>query len=157
MVILSDYSQNLEWCKSKGLKNISPSYEIAKEYLKSVEETIRVIDLIKDSGSNLWIATLKYYAEYFLACALLMRFGIKSDIHECTLKVISAFEKIGILNFSFSKILEKDKELRIENQYYLKNIKVNLDVKSISKLMIHVREIIDSVKGDEADDLKKLL
>lgn len=156
MTILSDYSQNLEWCKSKGLKNTPLSIEIAKEYVKSAEETIKIIDLIKDSKSNMWIATLKYYAEYFLACALLKRFGIKSDIHECTIKVISAFEKIGIIKFSFSKILEKDKELRIENQYYLKNLKVNLDIKSISKLLIHVQELIDSVKGDEADDLKIL-
>jgi uncharacterized protein (UPF0332 family) len=129
MTILSDYSQNLEWCKSKGLKNVPLSAEIAQEYLKSAEETMRMIDLIKDSGSNMWLATLKYYAEYFLAYALLRRFGIKSDIHECTIKVITAFEKIGIIKFNFSKILQNDKDLRADNQYYLKNIKVNLDVK----------------------------
>ena len=36
-------------------------------------------------------------------------------------------ENWGIVEKGTAKILEKDKELRIENQYYLKNRPVNVD------------------------------
>ena len=66
------------------------------------------------------LTTTKYYSEYFAVYALLIRIGVKSEIHECTIEIAKLLEREGILPVGVAKILERDKELRIENQYYLK-------------------------------------
>ena len=103
---------NLDWCKKQGIKLIEPNNELAEEYYNNAEETLRVTNLIKDSGSNMWLATQKYYTEYLLAYSLLMKIGIKSEIHSCTIEIIKLFEKKKIVSFKFSTILEKDKQYR---------------------------------------------
>ena len=59
--------------------------------------------MIKDSGSNMWLATQKYYTEYLAAYSLLMKIGIKSEIHSCTIEIIRLLEKEKIVYFGFSK------------------------------------------------------
>ena len=85
------------------MKFAEPSNELAEEYFRNAEETLRVTNLIKDSGSNMWLATQKYYTEYLAAYALLMKIGIKSEIHSCTIEVIKLIEQEKFLDFNLSK------------------------------------------------------
>ncbi|MBW6461727.1 MAG: hypothetical protein K0B07_01655 [DPANN group archaeon] len=43
----------IELCKKNGLKLIEPNNNLAEEYYKNAEETLKVTNLIKDSGSNM--------------------------------------------------------------------------------------------------------
>ena len=140
---------SLEWCKKQGMKFAEPSNELAEEYFRNAEETLRVTNLIKDSGSNMWLATQKYYTEYLAAYAVLMKIGIKSQIHSCTIEVIKLLEQKKFLDFTFSKILEDDKELRIDNQYYLKNRPVDFDPKRISGMLLKIRSLLDSLTEEQ--------
>ena len=134
---------SLAWCKKQGMKLIEPNDNLAEEYFRNAEETLRVTNLISHSGSNMWLATQKYYAEYLAAYSLLMRIGVKSDIHSCTIEVIALLERQGLIPFRLSEILENDKELRIDNQYYLKNRPVDFDAKALSGLLLEVRKVLD--------------
>lgn len=136
---------SFEWCRKQGMKLVEPNDNLAEEYYKNAEETLRVTNLIKNSGSNMWLATQKYYAEYLAAYSLLMKIGIKSEIHSCTIEVIRLLEKEKIIDFEFSKILEDDKELRIDNQYYLKNRDVDFDSKKMAELLLKVRTVLDKI------------
>jgi hypothetical protein len=66
-------------------KLIEPNSALAEEYYANAEETLRITNMIKDSGSNMWLATQKYYREYLAAYSLLMSVGIKTEIHSCTM------------------------------------------------------------------------
>ena len=158
MIILSRSctSMSLEWCKKKGMKLVEPNDNLAEEYFKNAEETLRVINLIKESGSNMWLATQKYYTEYLAAYSLMMKIGIKSEIHSCTIEVINILEKEAIVSFEFSKMLEEDKELRIDNQYYLKNRPVNLDVEKLSDTLLKVRDILNKLKYEQIENIRKM-
>ena len=112
---------------------------------------MRVTNLIKDSGSNMWVATQKYYTEYLLAYAVLMRLGIKSEIHDCTIEIVRLLEKEGIIPFRFSKVLEEDKQLRIDNQYFLKNIPVEYDPMQMRHLLLAIREVIDALSVEKIE------
>ena len=148
---------SIEWCKKRGLKLIAPNDNLSEEYYRNAEETLRVTNLIKNSGSNMWLATQKYYTEYLAAYSLMMKIGIKSEIHSCTIEIVRILEREKIIDFEFSRILEEDKELRIENQYYLKNKPVNFDSKKLSDTLLKIRRILDTIQDSDIKKIRKLI
>jgi len=149
---------NLDWCKkqNKGIKLIEPNDNLCEEYLRSAEETLSVLKDIKNK-SNIWLATTKYYCEYFAVYALLMKIGIKSEIHDCTLLVCKLLEEKKILPKGIHEKLEKDKELRIDNQYYLKNIKVKIDFHELTNLILTIKKIANSLTLDQITYARRLV
>lgn len=139
------------------MRLVEPNNELAEEYFKNAEETLRVTNLIKNSGSNMWLATQKYYTEYLAAYSILMKIGIKSEIHSCTIEVIKLLEREKFIGFNFSKILEDDKELRIDNQYYLKNRPVDFDSKTIGDLLLKIRNLLDSLTEEQITKIRNLI
>jgi len=137
---------SIDWCKKHGMKLIEPNDNLSEEYYKNAEETLRVTNLIKNSGSNMWLATQKYYTEYLAAYSLLMKIGIKWLL-----------ENEKIIDFEFGKILEEDKELRIDNQYYLKNKPVHFDSKELSDTLLKIRKILDTIKDSDIKRIRKLI
>lgn len=148
---------SIDWCKKQGMKLIEPNNNLSEEYYKNAEETLRVTNLIKDSGSNMWLAAQKYYTEYLAAYSLLMKIGIKSEIHSCTIEVVQLLEKEKIIDFEFSKLLEEDKELRIDNQYYLKNKPVDFDSKKLSDILLKIRDTLDKIRDLQINKIRKII
>ena len=148
---------SIEWCKKQGMKLIEPNDNLSEEYYKNAEETLRVTNLIKNSGSNMWLATQKYYTEYLASYALLMKIGIKTEIHSCTIEIIRLLEKENIITFKLSENLEEDKELRIDNQYYLKNRPVDFNSKALSELLLKIRELLDNITKEQIKRIRSLI
>ncbi len=149
---------NIKWCKNqnKGIKLIEPNENLAKEYLQSSEETLSVLRDIEEK-SNMWLATTKYYCEYFAVYALLMKIGIKSEIHECTIELSKFLEKEKIIPKNTSEMLEYDKKLRIDNQYYLKNRNVEVNFSKLSEFVFSMKNIINTLTFDEIENIRKKL
>ena len=84
----------ISWCKAqeKGIKLIKPNDNLSKEYFRNAEESLRVLKSIKQTKSNMWLATTKYPIEYFAIYSVLMKIGIKSEIHDCTIALVSFLE-----------------------------------------------------------------
>ena len=61
-----------------------------------------------------WILTTAYYARYFALYALLMKMGIKSEIHDCTINVAKLLANNGILTPSLIEDVAKAKQTRID-------------------------------------------
>ncbi len=148
--------ERLDWCKKqkKGPKFVKPSEALAREYLESAEESLRVLSKIKEINSRIWTATTKYYIEYFAFYAFLMRIGVKSEIHSCTIELARFLENKKFLKINISKILEEDKELRIENQYYLKNIFIQTDLEKLRDFVLEIKEIIDNLTEQEIEAIR---
>ena len=104
--------------------------------------------------SNIWLATTKYYCEYFACYALLMRLGIKSEIHDCTIEILKFLEKENIIDKGIAKMLEKDKELRIDNQYYLKNREVIVNYEELRDLILKIKEIINTITSEQIEEIR---
>lgn len=139
------------------MKIIQPNHNLAEEYYKNAEETLRITNLIKNANSNMWLATQKYYALYLAAYSILMKIGIKTEIHECTIAIIRFLEKEKLLDFNFSLLLEKDKQVRIENQYYLKNREVEYDSKEMSVILLNIRRLLDELNSDTIQEVRSIL
>ena len=148
----------LKWCKNqkKGIKLIQPNENLCKEYIQTAEETLDVLRIIKNK-SNVWLATTKYYCEYFAIYAILMKIGIKSEIHECTIKLSELLEKERIIPEGYSSILLRDKQLRIDNQYYLKNKEVVINYSQIVQYVLKIKDIINKLSSDEINKMRRII
>jgi hypothetical protein len=70
-----------------------------------------------------------------------MKIGIKCEIHDCTISLSQILEGMEIIPKGYTIILENDKKLRIDNQYYLKNKEVNIDYDALVKFVLKVKDI----------------
>ena len=148
-------ADELRWCfGKKEVKLIEPNENLASEYLKSAEETLLVLKDIKGK-SNMWLATTKYYTEYFAVYALLMKIGIKSEIHDCTIEIAKFLEKQGIIEKGIEKMLENDKRLRIDNQYYLRNKEVSINYNNLRDLILKIKEIINTITNEKIEEIRR--
>ena len=148
--------KKISWCKNqnKGIKLVEPSDNLSKEYYKTAEESLRVLKNIQNIQSNIWLATTKYYTEYFAFYSILMKLGVKCEIHDCTISLADFLEKEKINPKGTTKTLETDKELRIDNQYYLKNKPVNIAFNKISEFIISIKETLDNLSKEKIEELR---
>ena len=153
---------SFKWCgkQPKGIKLVEPNENLAKEYIVTAEETLGILKTI-EGKSNFWLAVTKYYLEYFTVYSLLMKLGIKSEIHECTIALCDFLEKEGLLPEGTYKLLARDKRLIIDNQYYLKNRPVMLKYGSLVNFFLEVKSIAEGItlkrKDEIIEKLKKSL
>ncbi|MBU4308689.1 MAG: hypothetical protein KJ566_02755 [Nanoarchaeota archaeon] len=149
--------KKINWCKKQanGIKIKEPNENLSQEYFKNAEESIRVLRSIKETKSNMWLATTKYYIEYFAIYSVLMKIGIKCEIHDCTIALVKFLEDEEIIEKGISKILEKDKELRIENQYYLKNKFVEIDFEKLSDFILSVKNSLETLNNEKIKKLRE--
>jgi len=149
-------ARKINWCfnKKEGIKIVEPNDNLARDYLQSSEETLSVLQNL-EGKSKIWLATTKYYCEYFAVYALLQKIGIKCEIHDCTIEVSRFLEEKGILPKGSFDLLDFDKQLRIDNQYYLKNRKVEIDIRKISEFILKIKDKINSITFDEVEEIRK--
>lgn len=149
--------EKISWCKKqpKGIKLIEPNDNLSNEYYENAEESVKVLKSICETKSNMWLATTKYYIEYFSVYSVLMKLGIKCEIHDCTMELIKFLEKEEIMKKGIAKTLKKDKELRIDNQYYLKNRPVNIDFDNLGEFMISIKRTLVQLNRDKIEEVRE--
>ncbi len=149
--------KKISWCKNKegGIKIQEPNDNLSQEYYENAEESMRVLKSIKETKSNMWLATTKYYIEYFAVYSVLMKIGIKSEIHDCTIALAEFLENEDVIEKGTSKILEDDKELRIDNQYYLKNKFVDVDFGKLSDFMLSIKKSLEKLNNEKIRELRE--
>jgi len=107
----------IKWCvgKKEGLSLIEPNNDLANAYLKKAEEALESIrvNIIKD-----WKISTAYYTIYFSLYSLLMKLGVKCEIHSCTIEFVKRF-----LNEFFEEdeldFTEDSLKARVDSQYYI--------------------------------------
>ena len=84
-----------------------------------------------------------------------MNLGIKCEIHDCTINLCHLLAKMGIIPEEYASILEGDKQLRIDNQYYLKNRDVPIDYDKIVEFILTMKNIGIKIRKDEMDKVRE--
>jgi len=108
---------SIGWCKSvkNGLELVELNENMASSYLGMAKESL---DMIKNvSQSRIWEASTSYYTMYYSLYSLMMKIGIKCEIHSCSLEFMKKFlqsfyseEEIYLIKIAF--------DLRSNLQYY---------------------------------------
>ncbi len=96
-----------------------------------------------------WKLILAYYACYSALYSLLMKCRIKSEIHDCSLELISLFDfSVSEVNF-FRKLKEK----RIKTQYYLQGIILKDEI-VVKKFIIKCKILLNSLNLDKINKIR---
>ena len=107
----------IKWCagKKEGLSLIEPNSDLATAYIKKAEEALESmrVNIIKD-----WKISTAYYTIYFSLYAILMKTGIKCEIHSCTIEFAKRFLKDYFQETELD-FIEDSLKARIDSQYYI--------------------------------------
>jgi uncharacterized protein (UPF0332 family) len=104
---------------------------------------------------NDWITTTAYYARYFALYALLMKMGIKSEIHDCSIAIAELLTENEILRESLVSDIQYSKQARIDTQYYvereLDEVSIRKDVENARNFVLELEKAIESVTTDRIE------
>ena len=64
---------------------------------------------------------------------------------------------MNVLEKNTGKTLEEDKELRIDNQYYLKNRKVIIDFDKLRDFILKIKNKINTITNEDIKKIKEKL
>lgn len=154
---------NLIWCfrQKRGIRITEPNPNLTKAYLKKATSALNTMTAALQINEADWTATTAYYARYFALYALLMKMGVKSEIHDCTINVAQLLANHGILRQSLVDDIAEAKQARIDAQYYVatelnqKEIKKNAE--TARKFVLEIEQTIENVTSKQINTIRTYL
>jgi len=155
---------SINWCykQKDGIKLIEPNNNLVKGYIEKAEDALGVMGNEKDKSLT-WAISSCYYSMYYSLYAIMMKIGIKCEIHSCSLE----FMKIYLNKFYSDediKIINKAFNLRILSQYYINKTMNKGDTEIIFNFapgfIEKTKEILSKINEDDIkkirEDIRKL-
>lgn len=149
----------INWCRKQkgGLSLVEPNLDLANAYLKKAEEALESmrVNIIKD-----WKISTAYYTVYFSLYAILMKIGVKCEIHSCTIEFMEQY-----LNdyFIYEEVLfvKHSLKARIDSQYYvdrsIPDKQYDEMLKKAPYFLIKCKDIILKLKEKKINEIRKIL
>ncbi|MFH1440349.1 MAG: hypothetical protein ABIG89_07295 [Candidatus Woesearchaeota archaeon] len=140
--------QKLIWCckQKRGITLIDFKYHLSESYLKEADETIEMMIV----ANKKWKVITGYYACYHALYSILMKAGVKSEIHDCTIELMKLFEEFNDEEYIFLKKLKKD---RIDAQYYIKDVELKSE-DNVKSFVIKCKLILNDFNKDKIERLR---
>ena len=147
----------IKWCvgKKESLSLIEPNSDLAEAYIKKAEEALESmrINVIKD-----WKISTAYYTLYFSLYSILIKIGVKCEIHSCTIEFAKRF-----LNEHFTEedlnFIEDSLKARIDSQYYVDRTvpdgQYNKMVKDTPEFLVKCKSILNKLNEKKTNDIRK--
>jgi uncharacterized protein (UPF0332 family) len=105
-----------------------------------------------------WTATAAYYARYFALYALLMRIGVKSEIHDCTINIAQLLANYDIIRQKLVDEVEEAKQTRIDAQYYVANettkTQTRKNAEKARKFVLEMEQKIESITPEQISTIR---
>ena len=140
----------IKWCikQKNGINLIELNPHLSESYMKEADETLENVFYAKGK----WKTITAYYACYNAFYSLLMKCGIKCEIHDCSLELLNLF------NFEKSEIIlfKKLKDDRIQAQYYLKDIFLK-DESSVKKFILKCKTILNDLNSEKIEQIRLII
>ena len=137
----------IKWClkQSKGIKLIELKPHLSESYIRESDETLENVF----SAKGKWKLITAYYACYNAVYSLLMKSGIRCEIHDCSLDLMELFG----FDVSEIKYLIKLKENRIQAQYYLKDILLE-DETNVKKFILKCKTLLNDLDSEKIEKIR---
>ena len=130
-------------------------------YLKKATSALNTMTAALQINEADWTATTAYYARYFALYALLMKIGVKSEIHDCTINIAQLLANHGILHQKLVDDIAEAKQTRIDTQYYVeteisqKQIRQNAE--TARKFVLEIEQTIENLTNEQINAIRTWL
>lgn len=150
---------SIKWCLyvKNGIELIKPNDNMSNSYLKMAEESLGIIRKI-GTGSELWTASTSYYTIYYSLYSVMMKIGVKCEIHQCSIE----FMKKYLLNFYNAQEFDLIKiafDVRNDLQYYPERLvdrkKLEFAKKKAVDFFIKSKEIVSKITEKEIKKVRE--
>lgn len=148
------------WClkRKKGIRVIQPNENLTNAYLKKAISALNTMNVALQIKETEWITTTAYYARYFALYALLMKMGIKSEIHDCSIAIAKMLAEKGILSENLVNDIATSKQIRIDTQYYvereLNQTEIKRNVENARKFVLEVEKVIENLTHHQIETIR---
>lgn len=147
----------IKWCNEKrdGLHLIEQNPNLAEAYTKKAEEALESmhVNIIRD-----WKISTAYYTIYFSLYSILMRIGIKCEIHSCTIEFAKQFLR-DVLTSEDIIFAEDCLKARIDSQYYIDRTvpdeQYNRMIKNAPLFLIKCKSILAKLNERKITEIRK--
>ena len=146
------YYEQLSICKLRNQCHLS----CAVYYILKSEESLEMLQ--KAKGSRDWSVSTAYYTMYFSLYSILMKIGVKCEIHACTIEFMKRF-----LSSYFTpvecKFMSESLQARVDTQYYIdrgvKDTVVSEMIATAPRFLVKCKEIVSNIKESEVNTIRK--
>jgi len=108
-----------------------------------------------------WTLTTAYYARYFALYALLMKIGIKSEIHDCSITIARLLAKNKIITQNLVNDITQAKQTRIDTQYYvtkeIKQQQITGNAEYARKFVLEIQKSIENITTEQTSNVRNEL
>ncbi|MDD9953756.1 MAG: hypothetical protein OXR66_05460 [Candidatus Woesearchaeota archaeon] len=142
-------------CKiTNGIELTKPSRTLATSYLRKARASLQTLQAISEKD---WKIVTSYYAIYFSLYAILVRIGVKCEIHACTITFVEVLLKkyFTPADINFFRQAAKtrvaaqyDIDTHIPNQFY------GLMMRNASTTRTTCSDIIETIADEEIKDIR---
>ena len=150
---------SVKWClKQKGgIELIEENHNMAESYIKMAEESINALSRVKQS--RIWTATTAYYIFYYSLYAVMLRIGVKCEIHSCSLEFMKRY--IGFYDKKDAEMIEKAFDARINLQYYADRPVDDESIEAVSRycktFFIKTKDILSNITERQISEIRQAL
>ena len=148
---------NIDWCKKQknGIELVEPNQDLGKAYIKKAEDSLSAS--LSLGNNKDWKISSLYYTMYFSVYAVLMKIGIKCEIHSCTIAFAEVFLREYITKDEI-ELLNKSMKARIDVQYYTnRNVSDSLYnemIEKAPKFIARCKDIINKLTEKEIQEIR---
>jgi uncharacterized protein (UPF0332 family) len=152
--------KSIVWClkQKKGIRIIQPSENLTKAYLRKAISALNTMNAALKIKETDWITTTAYYARYFALYALLMRIGVKSEIHDCTIAIAEMLSDERIIKDDQVRDISESKQIRVDTQYYvereLDQVAIGKDVENAREFVLEIEKVIENITTDKIESVR---
>ena len=156
-------NNNLTWCfkQKRGIHITEPNQNLTKAYLKKATSALNTMTATLQINEIDWTATTAYYARYFALYALLMKIGVKSEIHDCTINIAQLLANHGILHQKLVNDITEAKQTRIDTQYYvateLNQKQIRKNAETARKFVLEIEQKIENITPEQINTIRATL
>ena len=146
----------IKWCTRKkgGLNLVEPNSDLANAYIKKAEEALESmrVNTIKD-----WKISTAYYTIYFSLYAVLMKLGVKCEIHSCTIEFAKRFlkEYFEEIELDFT---EDSLKARVDSQYYINRTvpdeQYNKMIQKAPEFMVKCKSVLIKLNEKKVNEIR---
>lgn len=146
----------IKWCagKKEGLSLIEPNSDLVNAYIKKAEEALESmrVNVIKD-----WKISTAYYTIYFSLYAVLMKLGLKCEIHSCTIEFAKRFLK-DYFEENELDFTEDSLKARVDSQYYIDRTvsdeQYNKMVQKAPEFLVKCKSVIIKLNEKKVNEIR---